>query len=377
MTKNTKIKTINLNLSDVRPVSPDNLFFDAQNPRLTGLNLDVADQNGILSVLWKDKEVSELVDSIAFNGYWQQEVLFAVEENNNLVVVEGNRRLAAVKLLRSQKLYRSLGIKDIPTNINKIISSTYDTLPVLVCKREDLWMYMGFKHLNGPLEWDSIAKAEYIAYVHEKFHIPLTDIASTIGDRHDTVKRMYHGLAVLRQAEKEGVFNKSNAWGKRFAYSHLWTGLGYASIQRFLGIKADAKERTDPVPKANIAKLGELCLWLYGDKTLGKKPIVKSQNPDLRKLSEILSTAKGYPALCRMKDGDDISIVWRFSRGDEVMLRESLVDAEKSLKEAHGYLPMGFGDKNTDLLQQGKTILKLAETICEHMQKQHDKGVKK
>ncbi len=108
MKKPMKINAIDL--SDVQLISPDDLLLDAHNPRLTEFNLNVADQEEILRVLWRDKEVSELVDSIAFNGYWQQEVLFAVKENNNMVVVEGNRRLAAVKLLRSQKLCRAIGV---------------------------------------------------------------------------------------------------------------------------------------------------------------------------------------------------------------------------------------------------------------------------
>jgi hypothetical protein len=356
-----------LDLQRVQPVSPDDLCLDPKNPRLTGQDFTIDDQIGILRFLWQDKEVSELVDSIAYNGYWQQEILFATKEHGKLIVVEGNRRLAAVMLLRSPKKCAEIGASGVPTKLPASITSTYDRLPVIMCTRVDLWMYMGFKHLNGPQEWNSIAKAEYIAHVHEEFDIPLVGIASTIGDRHDTVKRLYRGLAVLRQAERAGVFRKENAWGKRFPYSHLWTGLGYSSIQQFLGIKPDAKDRPDPVPRKNIPRLGELCLWLFGSKDPPWKPLVKSQNPDLRRLSEVLASDKGYAALSRLKESQELDDIWRFSRGDEIMLRESLVAAERALREAHGYLPTGYTREKTDLLQQGKTILKLADAICTHM----------
>jgi hypothetical protein len=239
-------------------------------------------------------------------------------------------------------------------------------------------MYMGFKHVNGPQEWDSIAKAEYIAHVHEEFDVPLSEIARTIGDQHDTVRRLYHGLAVLRQAEKTGVFKKDNAWGKRFPYSHLWTGLGYSSIQKFLGLGAEAKERPNPVPAKNIPKLGELCLWLFGRKDPPQKPLIKTQNPDLRKLSEVLGSDKGYAALSRIKEGQELDDIWRFSRGDETMLRESLVAAEKALREAYGYLPTGYPREKADLLQQGKTILTLAEAIYTRIDElHHARGSKK
>ncbi len=366
-----------IDLGDVRDISPDQLYMDPKNPRLIGQQFTVDNQVEITGFLWQDKEVSELVDSIAHNGYWRQEILFATEEKGKFVVVEGNRRLAAVKLLRSPALCREIGAKGIPMGLASSVTSTYDTLPVLICPRVDLWVYTGFRHLNGPQEWDSIAKAEYIARVHEEFNVPLPEIATTIGDHHDTVRRLYHGLAVLRQAEKAGVFSKENAWGKRFPYSHLWTGLGYTSIQKFLGIKGEARERPNPVPAKNIPKLGELCLWLFGSKDPAKKPLIKSQNPDLRKLGEVLSSERGYAALSRMKEGQEIDDIWRFSRGDERMLRESLVEAEKLLREAYGYLPTGYTAEKADLLQQGKTIFRLAEAIYDQMNKTHDDKVSK
>jgi hypothetical protein len=360
---------IAIDLKNVQSIVPEELNLDPQNPRLTGQAFKVEEQNRILKFLWQDKEVSELVDSIAHNGYWRQEILFATKENGRVVVIEGNRRLAAVLLLRSQKKCQEIGAKDIPKGLSNTITSTYETLPVIICSRIDLWKYTGFKHLNGPQEWDSIAKAEYIAHVYEEFNVPLQDIAKTIGDRHDTVRRLYHGLAVLRQAENEGVFKKENAWGKRFPYSHLWTGLGYSSIQKFLGIKMDAREKPDPVPVRNISKLGELCSWLFGSKDPTKKPLIKSQNPDLRKLSEILASEKGYAALSRMKEGQELDDIWRFSRGDELMLRESLVGAEKVLREALGYLPTGYDKEKSDLFEQSKTIVTLAKAIYDHMSK--------
>ena len=357
-----------IEVGNVKYILPEQLCLDPENPRLTGQEFSVDDQTAILRFLWQDKEVSELVDSIAHNGYWEQEVLFAVKESGKHVVVEGNRRLAAVKLLRSPDICKEVDAKGVPTNLSASIKGSYDKLPVITCKRLDLWMYMGFKHLNGPQEWDSIAKAEYIASVHENFKIPLPDIATAIGDRHDTVRRLYYGLAVLRQAEKAGVFKKENAWGRRFPYSHLWTGLGYSSIQKFLGIKAELKDKPNPVPEKNVAKLGELCLWLFGSKEPVQKPLIKSQNPDLRKLSEVVASEKGYAALRRIKDGEELDDIWRFSRGDEAMLRESLVVAEKSLREAHGYLPTGYTKEKSDIFEQSKTILTLAEAVCSHME---------
>jgi ParB-like chromosome segregation protein Spo0J len=50
--------------------------------------------------------VDEVALSIAENGFYRHEPLYAARESGKLNVVEGNRRLAAVKLLRDEKLRR-------------------------------------------------------------------------------------------------------------------------------------------------------------------------------------------------------------------------------------------------------------------------------
>ena len=77
--------------------APADLHLDPKNPRLADEAFSVDDQEGILRWLWRNKSVNELVDSILANGYWEHEELFATEEGDRLVVVEGNRRLSAVK----------------------------------------------------------------------------------------------------------------------------------------------------------------------------------------------------------------------------------------------------------------------------------------
>ena len=83
-----------------------------------------------------------------------------------------------------------------------------DLLPVIVCKRDEMWQYLGFKHVNGPQNWRSFAKAQYIAWVHNELNQPLETISKTIGDRHATVLRLYNGVQTLSQAEKAKVFNQ-------------------------------------------------------------------------------------------------------------------------------------------------------------------------
>jgi hypothetical protein len=315
----------NTNLPDAQDLPVKDLYLDPQNPRLASLELAVTQQDEIVKNLWQDRAVNELVDSIATSGYWRHEELFATNESGKMVVIEGNRRLAAVKLLLDPGLCSRIGATAVPT-ISSAEKGKLQKLPVILCTREEVWQYIGFKHVNGPQDWDSIAKAQYIARVHNEYGIPLEEIARTIGDRHDTVRRLYRGLMVLEEAEKAGVFDRDDRYNTRFAYSHLWTGLGYSGIQEFLGLTSDRGFKPNPIPKSKTENLRELFLWLYGSKEKNLLPLVRSQNPDLRNLDEVLKSG----------NGDAFSDVSRGSpprsaatRGDERLLLEAMVLAEQ------------------------------------------------
>lgn len=177
---------------DVKRHSPSDLSFDPENPRLADKSFSVKNQEEILRWLWRNKSVNELVDSILANGFWDHEELFATEEGGRLVVVEGNRRLAAVKILSDPELRTKLRIPLARPPSEQVLDSIR-TLPVIHATRENLWGFVGFKHVNGPQAWDSIAKAKYVFRVRRDFGLSLADVASGIGDRHETVTRLYRG----------------------------------------------------------------------------------------------------------------------------------------------------------------------------------------
>ena len=120
----------------------------------------MADQDEILKWLWKERNVSEITDSItSTRSFWKHEPLIAAREGGKLLVIEGNRRLAAVKLLLSPELQTKIDATGVPA-IDEELRQSISTLPVIEKSRKEVWDYVGFKHVNGPQEWDSIAKAE-------------------------------------------------------------------------------------------------------------------------------------------------------------------------------------------------------------------------
>jgi hypothetical protein len=338
----TKTRKVNAKMmAEPKPVPTGDLLLDHKNPRLTGSDFSMTDQDPILARLWSEFNVEEIVDSIvANNEFWQHEPLIAAKENGKLIVVEGNRRLAAVQLLVSRDRQRKIGAKGIP-EISHELKEHLSLLPVIQSTRSNVWEFIGFKHVKGPQEWDSIAKAEYIARVHEEYKVPLNEVAKAIGDRNATVERLYHGLKVLHQAQSTGVFDPDDRFYQRrdFPYSHLWTGLGYEGIRNFLGLKDAAKDSPKPVPRNKVQSLGELCRWMYGSNKDNVEPLIKSQNPHLRQLDEALRTPRGIAALQR---GLSLQVAVNAARGDTRLLLDALVAAEQNLRDAKGYFSTGY-----------------------------------
>jgi len=349
---------------EVTQVPTADLFFDSSNPRLVEAGAPES-QKEILRVLWREFAVDEIALSIAANGYFPYEPLFAAKEDGKLVVVEGNRRLAAVRLLVDANLRKDIGALDLPT-ISAAARKALETLPVVTCSRGEIWQYVGFKHVNGPQQWQSYSKARYIAWVHNDLKVPLEEIAQQIGDQHSTVKRLYRAWMVLEEAEAEGVFSREDRAKRHFSFSHLYTGLDYPGIQKFLGLsKEKSFDTRSPVPASKVPNLGELCEWLYGSKKKQKKPVVESQNPDLRILDEVLVTKDGTAALRR---GLPLSVARDIGKGDEQIFREALVAAKQSLQEARGKLLTGY-EGEVDLLRTAREIVDLADSIHGEMAK--------
>ena len=127
----------------------------------------------------------------------------------------------------------------------------------------------------------------------------LEDIARQIGDYNNTVERQYHGLMVLEQAKRAGVFQRQNAVivNAGFEFSHIYEGLNREGIQQYLGLTSASRTKRDPVPPKKVHALGELLEWIYGNKAKEIPPRMGSQAKDIEKLSTIVTSDEGIRAL--------------------------------------------------------------------------------
>ena len=347
-------------ISDLVEVSK--LTFDLRNPRLVEYDLGANPTEAeIIQLLWQVMDVRELVLSIQASGFFRHEPLIVSKENGENVVIEGNRRLAAVKLLLDPDIVEDLKT-DIPLLSDEEKAALVE-LPVLVDTRQNAWRYLGFKHVNGPAKWSSFAKSQYIADVHRNYGVPLEDIARQIGDTHRTVQRLFRGLMVIEQAERMKIFDREDRYNRHFSFSHLYTGLGYDGIASFIGLQPEGEEVEEPVPMEKSKELTELCLWLYGSKRENIRPAVRTQSPDLRNLNAVVSSGEAVAAL---RDGDELTVAFEKSRPVGTLFEESLYAAKRSLEKSRSLVSTGY-DGSDQLLAAADDVAELAVDLYEDM----------
>lgn len=355
-----------MNTKTIAPIKTDSLHFDHANPRLAeyGINGEL-DEDQILEILWDSMDVQELVQSISASGFFEHEALIVAQENGRNIVIEGNRRLAAVKVLRNPALAKE---KNWPVQpLSAEMRTRLDSLPAILSNREESWRYLGFKHVNGPAKWGSYAKAMYIAEVHRKYSVPLADIAHQIGDRHRTVQRLFRGLMVLEQAEQAKVFDRNDRFNKHLSFSHLYTGLDYDGIASYLGVAAKEDESINPVPEKNLPALREVCSWLYGSRSQKIEPVVVSQNPHLRQLNAVV---KNREALEALRAGAPLSKAEELSRPPQAVFESALLAAKRELTNARAYLTIGY-DNSEQLLKIAGSIANMADDIYVELERKH------
>lgn len=300
------------------------LRFDKDNPRMP--NVMLKDDDEVVRHLIEEFDVEELVQSILSSGWIDYEPLIVHRETST--VYEGNRRLAALRLITDRDLRDRIGYR-LPVVENAALAPE-EVRVRYVDDRKAARRFIAFKHINGPFKWDAFAKAKYAAeWLAEGENIDV--VSRMLGDSHNTIRRMVTGFYVLKQAEEAG-FNIEDRTKKRFSFSHLYTAVSRPGIRTFLNIADDADGLpTKPVPTDQKDELLQLMSWLYGQESKKEPALVASQNPDLNRLVRVIENKDGLSSLVRYRRLDQ---AFEEVEPATARFKEALIAANKQCENA-------------------------------------------
>jgi len=279
----------------------ENLIFDPENPRLPP-EIARSNEQRIIDYMLREANLLELMQAIAQNGYFRSEPLLVVPEKpGKFTVVEGNRRLAALKLLANPALasVKQNSVKEIAPSEDKDLKS----IPCITHKkRDDVLDYLGYRHITGVKSWGSLEKARYLKQLFEKIYNEESPennyriLAKMIGSRADHVGRLLSSLKLYELANENAYF-KIEIEPKDIDFSILYTAIGYKDIREYIGLKHSGDINHEHIKLDNLGFIFE-CLY---------DPKSKRKIDDSRKIADLNSVIKHSDALEEYKKGMPLS----------------------------------------------------------------------
>jgi len=324
------------------------LALDSANPRLP--EAVERDEPSMMAFIAESTAIEDLMQAIGQNGFFEGEPVVAVREGGEYVIVEGNRRLTAVRLLNNPYVIEKPSARIV--SISNDAQYKPAAIPVIVREtRAEVLPYLGFRHITGVKQWEPLAKARYIEQIFNSTDNSLppdaryAQVAKTIGSRKDHIRRNLDALAVYRHIKENDFFNIPDLSERTIRFAVLSTAIADERIGAYVGASeaanSAANEDEDFIPTNPIIEPGalkkqhikELAEWLYKTDEKGATRVGESRN--LRQLSAVVSTPKALEAF---KSGSTLSYAYRITKGASEELKELLYEAENVLTRAVGFV---------------------------------------
>jgi hypothetical protein len=339
-------------------LSVELLDFDPENPRFPP---EIA--HGSIELLIerfiRDERLMEIMVSIADQGYFEGEPLLVTKFGDRYHVIEGNRRLAALKLLSGQA-----PIPEGRISIEEIFNTAEnrpDKVPCLIFPdNTQVLRYLGFRHITGIKSWSSLQKARYLKRLKQTFYQNyegkelLTRLSREIGSRPDYVGQMLAALNIYELAERNNFYKVKGLTPEEIDFSVLSTALSYSNIADFVGLESRQDMDGEGVSDVNLEKL---LSWMFVARSNQKSILGESRN--LKKLAAIVESQDAIAMLVR--DGN-LDSAFQLSKGPALALNLSLKAIEKRLKDAWEWLPLIEEPEPGDE-ERADSIRKLASDI--------------
>lgn len=145
-----------------KEMSVVDLLLDPLNPRIPPSDEQLDQRSLIADLVFHDK-VFDLAKSIVDNGYFPVELLIVIKDNDKYYVVEGNRRLAALRLLVNPSSAPTNQVKKFAALSSRIdIESVKKVKVIIAPSREAATPIIMSRHTKVQIEsWEPLMKAKY------------------------------------------------------------------------------------------------------------------------------------------------------------------------------------------------------------------------
>ena len=276
------------------------LEFDKENPRLP-TDLRGSSEADILAYLATKTRIENLMSSIGENDFFPGEAIVVTPQGpDKYTVIEGNRRLAALRLLQDPD---QVGRSTIKRAAEEAKSKPTQIPAYIVQSRDDTLQYLGFRHISGVQRWDPLAKARYLESLFERAEGEpsrrYAAVAREIGSTGPSVQRNLDALAAYKSIEERNFYDITEIQEDNFQFGTFYTAVGRTEIANFIGTKEDGQS-THPITTSSVLKqnnLKDLVQYMFKKNDRGETVLGESRN--IPKLAAVLDNAESLQALRR------------------------------------------------------------------------------
>jgi hypothetical protein len=333
-----------------REIPLSKLHFDLKNPRYGRRAGEATTEDKALDMIASDFLVDDLLSSIATNGFFEGEPLIVESrEGGGFTVLEGNRRLSALLILgndpraanqkRRGEFFRKRLVDnqhEAPTEVPVVIVDDKEAAKQALA-------YLGTKHIVGARQWDSYAKAKWMAEMRTKTEMTLPQIKEMIGDTSGLVDRMLEGYYLVEQLREAARFEDGQSYVRgrgsnpEFPFSWVYSVLNLSGVRKFLRLEDKGEPLKNPVSPAYLENAGDLMEMMFGNRQRQKHPVIE-ESRDLADLSKaLLDTANS----ARLREGVSLRDVIEQGKPLAEQMSQLVAESIERLTKANGILSRG------------------------------------
>jgi len=312
------------------------LLLDNKNPRLPPDAVKM-NQKELMELMERDFELLPIGRSMSDNGYFIEEPLIVIpkESEDKFITVEGNRRLAALKLLTSPQTRARSPDKDAWEELAKAAKYSLTEVPVIVHQsRDDLIAILGFRHIAGIMKWDPLSKARFIHDLVERRgeEADFKEISRQLGSRSTTIRDNYATYNIYRQAQDDFEIDTSELEEN---FSVFYRAVSNKNIQKFIGFSKKYESPSKfkkPISTKKSETLQEVIEFVHGTSEIS--PVI-TDSRQLTMLGEVLAKPE---ALEHLRLSRNLKDAYSMTGGERRSVIDSINKATFHLGEALRYV---------------------------------------
>ena len=328
------------------------LCLDPLNPRLPD-TYHGATQELLLKCIAETFNAIAVAKSIALHGYFPSEPLIVTNKvDNNYTVVEGNRRLVALKILAEPDLAVGLEDEDYWSELSDQ-AVLPEKIPVVIAPdKRSVAPIVGYRHISGIEPWEPYAKARFIASLVDDDDLQFEAVADLVGERTTDVAANYRNCAIVAQVKDDFGMDPTHVTRRFGVFNRVMTSL---PLRTYIGAPApaDVIPGTNPLSDDSAPRTKELLSWVFGD---GENNPVIAESRDITNLGHVVSSEDSLRIL---KETRDLETAFLASGGLRERLLRRLLNANNNLEAAREDIVAFFSDAEVQqLLDNCQTSLK-------------------